>query len=98
MLIQLWEDECGALDVTTSMLLITMLVLGMVVGLSAVRTNITQEFGDLAVGLELLDQSYSYTVNGVTSSYTDTTDLSENVAGTPPAGLDVEVAPTIDGE
>jgi len=98
MLIQLWEDECGAIDVTTSMLFFTMIVIGSVVGFSAVRTNLTQEFGDLSVALERLDQSYSYTVNGVTSTYTDTESLAENATGTPPAGMDVAVAPTANSE
>lgn len=98
MLIELWEDECGAIDVTTSMLFFTMIVIGSVVGFSAVRTNLTQEFGDLSVALERLDQSYSYTVNGVTSTYSDTESLAENAPGTPPAGMDVAVAPSENSE
>jgi len=94
---QLWEDECGAIDVTMYMFLITMLVIGCVVGFSAVRTNLIQEFGDLSVALEKLDHSYSYSVNGITSTYTDTPTLVENLPGDPPAGL-VIVAPTADDE
>lgn len=83
----------GATDVVTALLVLTMLVLGMVVGFSAVRTNLIQEFGDVAQALDAIDQSYSYTVNGVTSQFTDTPTYGPQVAGQPPAGLNVTVAP-----
>ncbi|MDB5388651.1 MAG: hypothetical protein JWM11_4297 [Planctomycetaceae bacterium] len=86
------DDECGAIDVTASILLMTIFVLGCLVALTAVRTNIVQEFGDLANAVETLDQSYSYTVNGVTSIYADDPAPAANAVGTPPTGLDVAVA------
>jgi hypothetical protein len=92
MLSTFWKDECGAIDATTSILIMTIFVMGCLVGISALRTNIVQEFGDLANAVESLDQSYSYTVNGVTSTYADDPAPAANVPGTPPTGLDVSVA------
>lgn len=92
MLLTLWNDECGAIDATASILLMTIFVLGCLVAFTAVRTNIVQEFGDLANALESIDQSYSYTVNGVTSTYADDPAPAGNPPGTAPTGLDVAVA------
>lgn len=98
-LTNLWNDEQGIIDVTSMVLITTMLVIGMVVGFAAVRTNIVQEFGDVAQALDRVDQSYSYTVNGVTSQYADTVDVpAAQTAGDEPAGLDVQVAPSVNGE
>lgn len=89
-----WADESGVIDVTSMMLVVTLLVLGMIVGLSAVRSNIAQEFGDVAQALDRIDQTYSYTVNGVTSQYVDDFNFpSAQTLNGQPAGVDVQVAP-----
>lgn len=90
-----WNDESGTVDVMGYILLMTIFVLGCLVALTAVRTNIVQEFGDLANSLESLDQSYSYTVNGVTSTYADGASPAPNASGTAPTGLDVAVAAAV---
>jgi Flp pilus assembly pilin Flp len=92
MLLSFWNDECGAIDVSASILFTTIVVLGCLVAVTAVRTNIVQEFGDIANALETLDQSYSYTVNGVASTYADDPGPATNAPGTAPTGLDVAVA------
>jgi len=94
-----WADEAGVIDVTSMMLVVTLLVLGMIVGLSAVRSNIAQEFGDVAQALDRIDQTYSYTVNGVTSQYVDGFNFpSAQTLNGQPAGVDVQVAPTPNDE
>jgi hypothetical protein len=92
MLLKLWDDECGAIDAAAHILLMTIFVLGCLVGMSALRTNVVQEFGDLANSVESLNQSYSYTINGVTSSYSDGPAPATNSPGTAPTGLNVVVA------
>jgi len=43
-------------------LLVVLLALGVIVGAVAVRDHLTQEFGDAAVALDHLDQSFSYRI------------------------------------
>lgn len=43
-------------------LLVVILGIGVIVGAVALRDQITQEFGDAAVALDNLDQSYSYLI------------------------------------
>ena len=69
-------DDRGAVSAMSMILLTVLLALGAIVGLTVVRDHIAQEFGDMAVGLDNLDQSFSYEVivDGVVSvsaSYTD---------------------------
>ena len=67
--------------------------LGMVVGLQTVRDAMIQELGDVAVALDHLDQSYSFTVGTVSSRYIDTITL-QDPAGAPPACIGVCIAAT----
>jgi hypothetical protein len=71
----------------------TILGLGMVVGLQTVRDAMIQELGDVAVALDHLDQSYSFTVGTVSSQYIDTITL-QDPAGAPPACIGVCLAAT----
>jgi hypothetical protein len=52
-----------------------------------------QELGDVAVALDHLDQSYSFTVGTVSSQYIDTITL-QDPAGAPPACIGVCLAAT----
>lgn len=95
---QFWDDERGSVSPFASVLMITILVIGIIPGVATLRDHIVQKFGDMAVSLERLDQSYSYTVNGVTSKYddSDTGTLTDD-AGKAPAGLDLTI-PAVAGE
>ncbi len=69
-------DDRGAVSAMSMILLTVLLALGAIVGLTVVRDHIVQEFWDIAVGLDNLDQSFSYEVivDGVVSvnaAYTD---------------------------
>lgn len=61
----------GVIDSGSYLLLITIVGIGMVCGLTTFRDKVAQEFGDVASALEQIDQSYSFTVGGVTRQYHD---------------------------
>ncbi len=93
--LRLWRDERGELSALGVILLYTVLCIGAIVGLVALRNQIVQELGDLAVGLRNLDQSFSVVIDGTTYSYTDTeTGSLTDPSGSPPAGIDLGVAPS----
>lgn len=59
MLKKLWMDEGGATISAELALVGTILVIGVVVGLSAVQTAVVTELADLGAAISNLDQSYS---------------------------------------
>ncbi|QDT27272.1 hypothetical protein [Gimesia panareensis] len=69
---QLWSDECGNVSAFSTVLIMTILVIGFIPGVVTIRDHVVQGFGDIAEALVSLDQSYSFTINGVTSEYIDT--------------------------
>ena len=65
MLRKLWNDEAGAVLSAELVMVATILVIGMTVGLSAVRNSVVTELADLGQAISEIDQSYSYSnVNG----------------------------------
>jgi len=89
---RLLRDQRGTIEVSSWFALVVMVALGLLVGLTNMRNEITQQFGDVAQALEALDQSYSYSVNSVTSTYNDVPALDIQVPSEPPAGIDVQFA------
>ena len=62
MIRRLWNDDCGSTLVTSELLfLITILVLGTISGLVAVRQAVLSELIETAQALMALNQSYSFT-------------------------------------
>ena len=59
MLKKLWMDEGGALISAELALVATILVIGVVVGLSAVQDAVNTELADVGAAIANLDQSYS---------------------------------------
>ena len=55
---RLWRDQRGSTSLAATLLLYTVLVLGMTVGLVTLRDQLVQQFGDVAAALESLDQSF----------------------------------------
>jgi hypothetical protein len=90
---QLWTNECGFVNAAAYMFVVTILLIGMVAGLTSFRDQLVQELGDLAVGLENIDQSYSFEINGTISEYEDP-DGPEDVACDPPGGISLMQPPT----
>jgi Flp pilus assembly pilin Flp len=64
MLKNFWNDEVGAVVSAELVLVLTILVIGMVVGLSAVRDAVVSELADVAQAIANVNQSYSY--HGIT--------------------------------
>ncbi len=94
---QFWRDEAGFLSATDYILATTILAFGAIVGLVTLRDAVIQEFGDVAVALEFLPQTYSVTIslkNGSMKSfgYTDTNSLTDP-AGQAPAGINLSLPP-----
>ena len=66
---QLWKDEHGFVISSELVFVATILVIGMVTGLSTVREQVLGELGDVADAISEIDQSYAYSaVTGHASS------------------------------
>ena len=92
-LIRLWRDVRGEATIVATTLLYAILVFGATVGLITLRDQIVQEFGDLAVALDSLDQSFS--IDGG-ASFTDSVSLTDP-ADAEPAGISIQAAPRAEG-
>lgn len=57
----LWNDERGFIISAELVLIGTLVVLGLVAGLTLVRDSVAGEFTDIAAAMRSLDQSYYYT-------------------------------------
>jgi hypothetical protein len=57
---KLWSDDCGALIATEWVFVATILVLGSIVGLVAVRQAVISELTEFANAVMALNQSYSF--------------------------------------
>ena len=102
---KLWADEGGFIVSAELVLVATMLVIGMIVGLTILRNQVVQELGDLAMAIGMISQGYWYpgvqkdngTLFAVTdgSNYEDALDACQNPTGSqdlpgePPAGISV---------
>ncbi len=103
---RLWADEAGFVVSAELVLVGTILVLGLIVGLTEVRNQVVQELADLAIAVGSVNQSYSYSgiqghnVDTFTagSLFVDTTDFCDNggidPVGAPAGCINVEVPPT----
>jgi hypothetical protein len=60
MLRKLWNDEAGAILASELVMVATILVIGMTVGLSAVRDSVVTELADVGQAISNIDQSYLY--------------------------------------
>lgn len=94
---RLWADDAGVILSAELVLIATLLVIGMIVGLTSVRDSVVQELGDLAQAFAVIDQDFSFTrVSGHTSSTAgavndDREDNCENAAMVPGARYCVSV-------
>ena len=61
MLRNFWNDECGFIVSAELVLVATILVIGMIVGLSEIQHAVVQELGDVGEAIGSLNQSYAYT-------------------------------------
>ena len=81
---KLWADDCGALIATEWVFVATILVLGVITGLVAVRNAVLAELIDFANAVISLNQSFSFTGQSncqsstAGSSFTDAVDSIRN--------------------
>src|SRR4051812_5355179 len=61
LMLKLWNDDCGALIATEWVFVATILVLGAITGLVAVRQAVISELTEFANAVMALNQSYSFT-------------------------------------
>src|SRR5581483_3981660 len=61
MMLKLWSDDSGALIATEWVFVATILVLGAITGLVAVRQAVLSELTEFANAVLALNQSYSFT-------------------------------------
>ncbi len=87
---RLWKDCRGESQMSGALLLCVVVAIGSIVGLSALRDQLVQEFGDVGVSLESLNQSYTTSLGTFTDSPTTLTDPIDAA----PADLDLNVAAT----
>jgi len=98
---RLWRDDQGAVLATEYLFVVTILVIGLIVGLTGLRSAINAELTEL--GNAILALSQGYTFNGITfsggsidgSQAIDTPDLLTPPTSTPPFApslIDVPVA------
>jgi hypothetical protein len=66
MLRALWNDEAGFVITSELLLIVTIMVIGLIVGMVAVRDAVVTELGDVAAAIGALNQTYRY--NGVTNT------------------------------
>ena len=57
---KLWNDERGFIISAELVLVATILVIGMIVGLTILRNQVVQELGDLGAAIGMLSQGYWY--------------------------------------
>jgi len=61
MLRRLWADEGGAILSAELILIMTLLVIGMIVGLKALQSAIVTKLGDVVAAIASLNTSFSFT-------------------------------------
>ena len=88
---RLWNEETGAILSAEVMLVASILVIGVVAGLSSLRDSVVTELADLAQALANVNQSYSYggvqghhvfNGGGAFVDNTDFCDIADLAAGT----------------
>ena len=62
----LWRDEAGFVITSELLIIVTIAVIGLIVGYVAIRDAFVYELGDVAAAIGALDQTYSF--NGVTNT------------------------------
>ncbi len=60
MLLKLWRDDAGALIATEWVFVVTIIVIGLVVGLKTVQQAVLNELEEVAGAIGAISQTYSY--------------------------------------
>ncbi len=84
LLSRLWADEAGFVVSSELVLIATVMVIGLLAGLTTVRDQVVQELADVADAVSEIDQSYSFSgITGHSSStagsvYVDLSDFCDD--------------------
>jgi hypothetical protein len=93
-------DEFGSIDTMGYLVMVTLIAIGGITGLATLRDGIVQEYGDIGLALEHLDQSFTYTRTDcdggtITVTFDDgTSSVPEDVEGEAPGCMDLTITPT----
>ena len=81
MLRALWNDEAGFVITSELLLIVTIMVIGLIVGMVAVRDAVVTELGDVAAAIGTLNQTYSYfgVTNTCSGAWTAGSDFGDQV-------------------
>lgn len=86
---RLWQDQRGETNSLGLVLVTTIVAFGVLTGVATLREQIVQEFGDLALAIENLNQSYT----GPFATFTDPGPFPSDTANAAPACLNMQIAP-----
>jgi hypothetical protein len=100
--LRLWTEEAGFVISSELVLVATILVIGLIVGMTSLRNQVVQELADVGAAIGNISQGYEYF--GVSkqsvgdtdgSGWDDKRDFCQTtpVTGSEPAGISVRVAP-----
>ena len=101
------RDDAGFVISSELVLVATILVIGMIAGLTTLRDGVVQELGDVSTAIGAVSQTYVYngvdghtsgTAGGTFLDQTDFCDVPVDVAVTEPACLDIQTAPAATGD
>lgn len=100
---RLWADEAGFIISAELVLVATIVVIGLIVGLTVVRNQVVQELVDVGQAIGSLSQTYAFAGTkkcgvGLTdgSSYIDKADFCQSQwqsPGSEPGGISVQIWP-----
>ena len=103
MIRKLWSEDAGFIVSAELVIVATIVVIGMIVGLTSLRNQVVQELVDVGQSVGALSQSFAYTGTSDSNTqawtdggfYTDKTDLGQQTqeAGAAGAGISVSVWP-----
>jgi hypothetical protein len=105
MLRALWNDEAGFVITSELLLIVTIMVIGLIVGFVAVRDAVVTELADVAAAIGALNQSYRF--HGVTNTCSgtwtagstfvdavDACDLTTGAQGISPSSISLQLGPS----
>lgn len=96
---KLLRDDRGNVHAAGYLLLVTIFAIGMIAGLATLRDGIVQEYGDIALALEHLDQSFVFALPSGTITFDDdTASIPDDPVDAEPYGIVLTTAPSAFGE
>jgi len=93
-MMQLWRDDRGALIATEWVFIVTILVIGLVVGLKSVQQAVVNELEEVAGAIGAVSQSYSFGGTSGCGGYTHGSTYRDNGANTYPVSTATDATET----